>query len=114
MERLTNFNAYYNEYDLGDTKITSELNQKVYNKLGKIEDILEKYKIDSLDQLQYHIDIKNEYLCDYQILQMALDSIVHDLAIYEWQGNGKFARSEEIIKAEAIAQATEKIKTKGE
>lgn len=40
-----------------------------------------------------------------KILQKALELAVHDLATYEWQGLGKFARSEEIIQAELIDQA---------
>ena len=49
MSRLTKKNKFNTHYEISITKI---LLQDVYDKLGKIEDLMEKYEIKSIDELE--------------------------------------------------------------
>ena len=53
-ERLTK--EYYYTWDENGTKKLSYI-QKLQNKLGKLEDILEKYGIESVEELDYLLEV---------------------------------------------------------
>ena len=89
---------------------------KVLQKLGQLEDIMEKYNIKDLDELEYKIESKNEYLIDYKVIKEALrfacetierelccrddddellqSSIEEDMAYYMEKGEHKILKGE--------------------
>lgn len=76
MERLT-MSIDENEYSLNDKIQLNEFSvmdipNAIYNKLGKIEDIMEYWGIDSIDELNYKLNM-NAHLKDNKVLEKALE-----------------------------------------
>lgn len=65
---------------------------------GDLELELKELRKLLVKELEYH-----------EVYKSACEKLSHDLAAYEWQGEGRFARSEEIICAEAVKDAREEI-----
>ena len=64
-ERLTK--EYYYTWDENGTKKLSYI-QKLQNKLGKLEDILEKYGVESVEELDFRLAFKQNDVFNYKVV----------------------------------------------
>ena len=68
MERLTKYNQAWKDYSCADHTLNIDIRDHLYTlnqKLGKLEDLMEKYKVKDLEELELmistYIDNRGEY-----------------------------------------------------
>lgn len=77
--------------------------------LNDMDDEIKILNAEFAKELQEHEEFTKKISKEFKVYEKALDIMAHDLAILEWEGLGKFARSEEIIKAEVLDAAKDLI-----
>lgn len=74
------------EYDLNNKIQLNEYScmdipRAVYDKLGELEDVLEKYNIETIQELDARLQSENQYSTDIVNLQLDIENLKHKLIV---------------------------------